>query len=138
MNSSMHSHSNSKHHNGHLFNSVVVLDHLPESGDGDDSPDELFLLPESVLAMDSASFREDVASIAPSFHFGNSCGNSNVSPHNSLDSSDSSKSLKLLEDSDGLRLARASNGCKTLWLCKFYMKMLHLFLLSERCIPGHR
>jgi hypothetical protein len=40
------------------------------------------------------------------------------SPHNSLDSSDSGKSLKLAEDSDGFQLARASDGCKTFWLCK--------------------
>ena len=44
------------------------------------------------------------------------------SPHNSLDSSDSGsgsgKSLKLLEDSDGICLARASDDCRTFWLSK--------------------
>ena len=41
------------------------VDLCPCSGANDD--DELFLLPESVLGMDSISFREDVASIAPNF-----------------------------------------------------------------------
>ena len=44
------------------------------------------------------------------------------SPHNSLDSEDSGsgsgKSLKLLEDSDGICLARASDDCRTFWLSK--------------------
>ena len=40
------------------------------------------------------------------------------SPHNSLDSSDSGKSVKLAEDSDGFLLARASDHCKTFWLSK--------------------
>ena len=40
------------------------------------------------------------------------------SPHNSLDSSDSGKSVKLAEDSDGFTLARASDHCKTFWLSK--------------------
>ncbi len=44
------------------------------------------------------------------------------SPHNSLDSSDSGKSLKLADDSDGFQLARASDGCKTFWLCKSWIK----------------
>ena len=58
----------------------------------------------------------------------------NCSPHNSLDSTDSNRSLRPIEEHpaataaaggvtvlgtpDGLRMARASNGCKTLWLCK--------------------
>ena len=42
------------------------------------------------------------------------------SPHNSLDSSDSGKSVKLAEDSDGFTLARASDHCKTFWLSKRY------------------
>ena len=108
-----------------LFDSVVVLDRLPETDSdlngvngGSSSSDELFLLPDRVLAMDSISFREDVAAIAPSFlpNF-HANGNSN-SPHNSLDSSDSGKSLRLADDTEGLRLARASDGCRTLWLCK--------------------
>ncbi len=129
-----------------LFDGLVVLDHLPETtpleqsgllagsvGDGVDdcSGDELFLLPESVLGMDSQSFREDVRSVAPSLlpssaaskdhgghHHHNVLNHNGFSPHNSLDSTDSAKSLRLLEDSDGLRMARASEGCKTLWLCK--------------------
>jgi len=72
-----------------------------------DCHDELFLLPEQVLDMDSDTVREDLSSIVPSFR---------RSPHNSLDSSDSGKSLKLMEDSDGLLLARASDDCKTFWL----------------------
>ena len=122
-----------------LFDTVVVLDRLPDPSeggaggacDGGGDNDQLFLLPESVLGMDSISFREDVASIAPSFipNFG-----ANISPHNSLDSTDSNRSLRPIEEHpaataaaggvavlgtpDGLRMARASNGCKTLWLCK--------------------
>ncbi|XP_071746891.1 uncharacterized protein [Lepeophtheirus salmonis] len=64
-------------------------------------PDQLFLLPDSVLAMDSFTFREDVNSIAPNF----------------LNSSETNRSLRLLEDIEGFRLARASDGCRTLWLC---------------------
>ena len=124
-----------------LFDTVVVLDRLPDpSEDGagaNDDNDQLFLLPESVLGMDSISFREDVASIAPSFipNFGGygGGGGANCSPHNSLDSTDSNRSLRPIEEHpaaaaaggvavvgtpDGLRMARASNGCKTLWLCK--------------------
>ncbi len=139
-----------------LFDGLVVLDHLPETtplessglllsgsvGDGVDdcSGDELFLLPESVLGMDSASFREDVRSVAPSLlpvsshshssgsHHHNVLNNSHhhgLSPHNSLDSTDSAKSLRLLEDSDGLRMARASEGCKTLWLCELPHTLVH-------------
>ena len=74
-----------------------------------DCHDELFLLPEQVLDMDSYSVREDLSSIVPTIR---------RSPHNSLDSSDSGKSLKLMEDSDGFRLARASDDCKTFWLSK--------------------
>ena len=128
--------------NGHLFENLVVLDHILETtpletsglltGSVEDcmdacSGDELFLLPESVLTMDSASFREDVRSVAPSLipknHNNNNSNNALCnnfgSPHNSLDSTDSAKSLRLLEDSEGLRMARASQGCKTLWLCKW-------------------
>ena len=117
--------------------SMIVLDHLTND---EDDEDQLFLLPERVLAMDSLSFREDVASIAPSFlpahhhlmlnnNNNNSSNNSNhnhlsssnnnsVSPHNSLDSTDSNKSVRLADDKEGLKIVRASDGCKTLWLCK--------------------
>ena len=120
-----------------LFDTVVVLDRLPgpseggEAGEGEADNDQLFLLPESVLGMDSISFREDVASIAPSFipNFGAAVTQQlPCSPHNSLDSTDSNRSLRPIEEHphplavvgtpDGLRMARASNGCKTLWLCK--------------------
>ena len=118
-----------------LFDTVVVLDRLPDPSEGGtEDDDQLFLLPESVLGMDSISFREDVASIAPSFipNFGSGYGGgvgANCSPHNSLDSTDSNRSLRPIEEHpgaatggvvgtpDGLRMARASNGCKTLWLC---------------------
>ena len=110
-----------------LFDTVVVLDRLPDPSEatpGDD--DQLFLLPESVLGMDSISFREDVASIAPSFIPNFGATQQPCSPHNSLDSTDSNRSLRPIEEHpvavvgtpDGLRMARASNGCKTLWLCK--------------------
>lgn len=50
------------------------------------------------------------------------------SPHNSLDSEDSGsgsgKSLKLLEDSDGICLARASDDCRTFWLSKCKLKSM--------------
>ena len=74
--------------------------------------DELFLLPEQVLDMDSYVVREDLSAIVPSLR--------RLSPHNSLDSEDSGsgKSLKLLEDSDGICLARASDDCRTFWLSK--------------------
>jgi len=85
----------------------------PESPLESPEMDQLFLLPDSVLGMDSLSFREDVAAVAPDFlstHFKNS------PPHNSLDSTDSNRSsVRVLEDTEGLVFARASNGC--LWLC---------------------
>ena len=76
-----------------------------------DCQDELFLLPESVLNMDSEAVREDLSRIALSFV--------RPSPHNSLDSTDSGMSLRFLEDQDGFHLARASDDCRTLWICKF-------------------
>ena len=84
-----------------------------------DSPqsdmDQLFLLPDRVLGMDSLSFREDVAAVAPDFL--SSVHLKNSPPHNSLDSTDSNRSsVRVLEDTEGLVFARASNGC--LWLCK--------------------
>ncbi len=84
--------------------------------------DQLFLLPDRVLGMDSLSFREDVAAVAPDFlHLKNS------PPHNSLDSTDSNRSsVRVLEDIDGLVFARASNGC--LWLCKSKIKYIYIFL----------
>ena len=93
----------------------------PESPLESPEMDQLFLLPDSVLGMDSLSFREDVAAVAPDFlstHFKNS------PPHNSLDSTDSNRSsVRVLEDTEGLVFARASNGC--LWLCKFILSFTH-------------
>ena len=102
------------HHNHKYNNRLVVLDQLPGGENIDD--DQLFLLPDSILAMDSISFREDVAAVAPSFL---PPQNQNSPPHNSLDSTDSSRSLKLQDDTEGIKLVRASNGCRTLWLCKY-------------------
>ena len=111
---------------------------------------QLFLLPESVLGMDSISFREDVASIAPSFlpsNFGAATQQLPCSPHNSLDSTDSNRSLRPIEEHPltavvgtptdghgGLRMARASNGCKTLWLCKMIRILVDAptFLVSSK------
>ena len=89
--------------------------------------DQLFLLPARVLAMDSLSFREDVASVAPDFFSSHHLKNS--PPHNSLDSTDSNRSsVRVLEDTEGLVFARASNGC--LWLCKFSNQCCQLFLVK--------
>ena len=75
------------------------------------------LLVDRVLGMDSLSFREDVAAVAPDFL--SSVHLKNSPPHNSLDSTDSNKSsARVQDDTDGLVFARASNGC--LWLCKSY------------------
>ena len=152
--------SSAKH--GRLFDNLVVLDNLPEAevgaggttvavgsvmgGDVDDDCDELFLLPESVLAMDSESFREDVRSVAPSLLTASAAmaaAASASSPHNSLDSTDSARSLRgaaaACQDqeqqhhsssTDGLlRMARASEGCKTLWLCEL-LTLLSFFPFS--------
>ena len=89
----------------------------PDSPQSACDMDQLFLLPDRVLGMDSLSFREDVAAVAPDFL--SSVHLKNSPPHNSLDSTDSNKSsVRVLEDTDGLVFARASNGC--LWLCKSY------------------
>jgi hypothetical protein len=75
--------------------------------------------------MDSLSFREDVAAVAPDFL--SSVHLKNSPPHNSLDSTDSNKSsARVQDDTDGLVFARASNGC--LWLCKFFFLILSLLL----------
>jgi hypothetical protein len=76
-----------------------------------DCQDELFLLPEQILNMDSYVVRDELSSLASSFV--------KNSPHNSLDSTDSCRSLRLLEDSEGFHLTRASDACRTLWICKF-------------------
>ena len=83
------------------------------------------LLVDRVLGMDSLSFREDVAAVAPDFL--SSVHLKNSPPHNSLDSTDSNKSsARVQDDTDGLVFARASNGC--LWLCKSYFLILSLLL----------
>ena len=100
-------------------------------------PDELFLLPDRVLTVDSITFREELASVAPAFlspmtptnppgiAFGvkqvqpnpSSSDQSRYLPHNSLESNDSNKSsVRLLDDTEGLIITRACKGC--LWLCK--------------------
>ena len=100
----------------------------PEISPSSPEMDQLFLLPDAVLGMDSLSFREDVAAVAPDFlstHFKNS------PPHNSLDSTDSNRSsVRVLEDTEGLVFARASNGC--LWLCKLFYKITITRLLGGR------
>eukprot|EP00096_Caligus_rogercresseyi_P015701 TRINITY_DN816_c0_g1_i2.p1 TRINITY_DN816_c0_g1~~TRINITY_DN816_c0_g1_i2.p1 ORF type:complete len:907 (-),score=305.39 TRINITY_DN816_c0_g1_i2:1183-3903(-) len=81
-------------------------------------PDELFLLPDSVLASDSFTFREDVNSIAPNFFLTcDSPTSRSLLEENPTASSSENRSLRLLEDIEGYRLARASDGCGTLWLC---------------------
>jgi hypothetical protein len=95
-----------------------------DGGDGD----EFFLLPESVLGADSAVFREDVADVAPSLL---AAVNGN-SPHNSMDSTDSARSLRLRDDTEGLRLARASDGCGTLWLCECLLEILEMKFRASR------
>jgi len=103
------------HRNPRKLQCYVLDKDLTDTEISPSSPemDQLFLLPDAVLGMDSLSFREDVAAVAPDFlstHFKNS------PPHNSLDSTDSNRSsVRVLEDTEGLVFARASNGC--LWLC---------------------
>ena len=85
------------------------------------------LLVDRVLGMDSLSFREDVAAVAPDFL--SSVHLKNSPPHNSLDSTDSNKSsARVQDDTDGLVFARASNGC--LWLCKFFFFLILSLLLE--------
>lgn len=96
--------------NCYMLDTVLTDPDSPQSAD----MDQLFLLPDRVLGMDSLSFREDVAAVAPDFL----SNLKNSPPHNSLDSTDSNRSsVRVLEDTEGLVFARASNGC--LWLCKF-------------------
>ena len=97
-------------------------------------PDQLFLLPDRVLTVDSLTFREELAAVAPTFlspvtptapppgggggGFGklNNNNNNNHPPHSSLDSTDSNRSVRLADDTEGLIITRACNGC--LWLCE--------------------
>ena len=89
------------------------------------------LLVDRVLGMDSLSFREDVAAVAPDFL--SSVHLKNSPPHNSLDSTDSNKSsARVQDDTDGLVFARASNGC--LWLCKSYFL---IFTICSCYIGGY-
>ena len=91
-------------------------------------PDQLFLLPDRVLTMDSLTFREDVASIAPCFitqNCNSKMSNSLVHSRNYDHNNESNKLLRVLDDTEGLILTRASNGC--LWLCK----SLHIKILLE-------
>ena len=88
-------------------------------------PDQLFLLPDRVLTMDSLTFREDVASIAPCFitqNCNSKMSNSLVHSRDYDHNNESNKLLRVLDDTEGLILTRASNGC--LWLCKsLYIKI---------------
>ena len=92
-------------------------------------PDQLFLLPDRVLTVDSLTFREELAAVAPTFlspvtpttpsggGFGKlNANNNNGPPHSSLDSTDSNRSVRLADDTEGLIITRACNGC--LWLCE--------------------
>lgn len=100
-------------------------------------PDQLFLLPDRVLTVDSLTFREELAAVAPSFlspvtptapqpppsgvGFGKlNNNNNNNPPHSSLDSTDSNRSVRLADDTEGLIFTRACNGC--LWLCEFTIR----------------
>ena len=140
---------------------------LSDSGNGDSpdgDPDEFFLLPDRVLGVDSLTFREELAAVAPAFlspvtpttpsvggvvvgngfggingHHNNiGFGGKNSSVHSrthngyshsahlphkssSLDSnrstdSNRSNGMRLVDDTEGLIITRACNGC--LWLCK--------------------
>jgi hypothetical protein len=89
-----------------------ALDSLSDVTQGD--PDQLFLLPDRVLAMDSLTFREDVASVAPSFLTQSMLSRSHH-PNSSFQN-EPSKPRRLLDDTGGLILSKAANGC--LWLCK--------------------
>ena len=105
---------------------TMLSDGSEGSPDGD--PDQLFLLPDRVLTVDSLTFREELAAVAPTFlspvtpttpsggGFGK-INNANQLPHSSLESTDSNRSsVRLVDDTEGLIITRACNGC--LWLCK--------------------
>lgn len=126
-----HNHHRDSEPPNHISSYQPLIEGLLLLDEGQHDDDQLFLLPDRVLAMDSISFREDVAAIAPGFlPRQQQQQQSNNSPHNSLDSTDSNRSLKLLEDTEGLRLARASDGCRTLWLCKFTF-LARCFVLNK-------
>ena len=73
---------------------------------GDLLEDELFLVPGHVLDMDSFRVREDLSTMAGS-------------KSNAMLSTRPDKSLTLLQDRKGIFMARASQGCSTLWICKY-------------------
>ena len=130
------------------FNGETVWLDVNDLGDpvGGD-PDELFLLPDRVLTVDSITFREELASVAPAFlspmtpttpssglPFGatkhilpNSSEQNKCLPHHSLESDDSNRSsVRLLDDTEGLIITRACKGC--LWLCKYPIKIRQIVL----------
>ena len=72
--------------NCYVLETVLTDPDSPQSGC---DMDQLFLLPDRVLGMDSLSFREDVAAVAPDFL--TSVHLKNSPPHNSLDSTDSNR-----------------------------------------------
>ena len=67
--------------------------------------DELFLVPREVLDMNSSRVREDLSSMAR-----------REKRYKTIAKPD--KSLTLMEDMSGIFMARASQGCSTLWICK--------------------
>jgi hypothetical protein len=73
---------------------------------GDLSEDELFLVPVEVLDMDSSRVREDLSSMART-------------KHSYLGTIRPEQSLTLLQDRSGIFMARASQGCSTLWICEY-------------------
>ncbi len=87
-----------------------------------DNCDELFLVPASVLDMDSHTFKEDVRSVAPKLigpcQIKDCSDGASSSSSSSCSASSSLESPRLKEDFDGLRLATASRGYNTLWLCE--------------------
>ncbi len=99
-----------------LAEALESLNNAVANGD----PDQLFLLPDRVLTMDSLTFREDVASVAPCFitqsYSSNKMSQSLIHSRDYDHNNESNKLLRVLDDTEGLILTRASNGC--LWLCK--------------------
>lgn len=89
-------------------------------------PDQLLLLPNQVLEMDSVTFCKDVATVAPCFI------SSNYNDVRITDASlydvTTSGLLELHDNPTGLILTKAPNGC--LWLCKFVSFALFQYLLT--------
>ena len=130
----------SSQNNGYYEDALeALLRGWSEVDNGD--PDQLFLLPDRVLTVDSLTFREELAAVAPAFlspvtptatpvattpgvGFGK-LNNNNGPPHSSLDSTDSNRSVRLADDTEGLIITHQGliNGC--LWLCE--LNLLQFF-----------